>query len=88
MLKTFQAEPGGVGIHDIDRYFIYHYTFDLKIGGWEWSKRRFGAAAPRTIPSPPERGAGKSVHLFVKMMNEAMAALPNWGGRPTGKRQF
>ena len=66
VLRTFQAEPGGYGIADIDRYHVYHYTFDLKVDKWEWSKRKFGGQHPQKIADPPRR-ALKSVLLFVKM---------------------
>ena len=41
VVPELQAEPGGDGIRDLSRFFIYHYTFDLgQAGGsWRWSKR-------------------------------------------------
>ena len=87
VLKTFQAEPGGVGISNLDLYFIYHYTFDLSAtaggtswGGsarWDWSKRKFMGMYPPALDEPPSR-MQKSAHTFVRLMNEAIRALVPW----------
>ena len=79
VLREFQAEPGGMGIGTLDAYYLYHYTFDLEIpGGWRWSKRVFMGGYPQPIPDPPARRAQRSVHTFVRMMNEAMHAIAPW----------
>jgi hypothetical protein len=77
VLRTFQAEPGGPGIPNLEAYYIYHYTFDLEVWNWKWSKRHFMSSYPPPIEQPP-RGAQRSTPRFVKMMNEAMGALQPW----------
>lgn len=70
---TFQAEPGGVGISDLERYDIYHYTFDLEVPNtnWRWSKRVYMGNYATKVDAPP-RGARGSTHTFVSMLNSAI----------------
>mmetsp|Transcript_38662 Transcript_38662/g.101990 ORF Transcript_38662/g.101990 Transcript_38662/m.101990 type:complete len:201 (-) Transcript_38662:187-789(-) len=84
VVPELQAEPGGVGIAPIDRYYLYHYTFDLDMGGgWKWSKRQYMSRYPPEI-RPPPRHAQRSSIKFVQMMNQAMAALTPWSPRNRG----
>lgn len=92
VLPVLQAEPGGPGMRGLERYYIYHYTFDLDYvgrrdwsggggGRYQWSKRRFMASYPPRLAEPPA-GAASSTPTFVKMMNEAIdaiAASSTWG---------
>ena len=85
VVKELQAEPANQGIHDLARYFVYHYTFDLKAGPWAWSKRSYTwKYPPRALPTPP-RSAAPSSHTYIEVMNRAIAALPDWGSRNPGK---
>jgi len=79
--KTFQAEPGGAGIYNLDDHDIYHYTFDLDQRGqdFSWSKRHFMSRYPPRLPEPP-RSAKPSTLTFIKMMNGAIDAFGDrWG---------
>ena len=80
VVPELQAEPANSGIHNLDRYFIYHYTFDLKTGPWSWSKRVHMGRYPEPLPTPPASAASSS-KTFVEIMNGAMRALPDWGSR-------
>jgi hypothetical protein len=83
IIPELQAEPGGDGIREdeLRRFYIYHYTFDLKTkrGGYfskayyEWSKRKFMGRYPTLLEEPPS-SARASSRTFVSMMNEAMQA--------------
>ena len=85
VVKELQAEPANQGIHDLARYFVYHYTFDLKAGPWAWSKRSYTwKYPPRALPTPP-RSAAPSSHTYIEVMNRAIAVLPDWGSRNPGK---
>lgn len=82
VLAEFQAEPGGMGIDRIDKYYLYHYTFDLDTGdGWQWSKRQLMMGYP-TVLKPPayvmKRGPTHSTRRFVEMMNEAIEKITPW----------
>mmetsp|Transcript_31262 Transcript_31262/g.95607 ORF Transcript_31262/g.95607 Transcript_31262/m.95607 type:complete len:224 (+) Transcript_31262:887-1558(+) len=77
VLKTFQAEPGGVGINELNLYYIYHYTFDLDVAGWKWSKRVFMGSYPPKLSDPPQRGPRQSIRTFVSMVNEAIDSFGN-----------
>ena len=67
------------------RYFVYHYTFDLKVGSWQWSKRSFTwKYPPQVLPAPPP-GAAPSSRTYIQIMNRAIAALPDWGSRNPAK---
>eukprot|EP00965_Chrysotila_dentata_P054263 1800014-Pleurochrysis_carterae.AAC.2 len=83
---TFQAEPGGVGINDLNRYFIYHYTFDPEVGRWKWSKRHYFQRYPPLITAPPTT-TRESIKAFVSMMNEAMQNVQGWGATPEPPRR-
>ncbi|EOD38613.1 hypothetical protein EMIHUDRAFT_109293 [Emiliania huxleyi CCMP1516] len=93
--KTFQAEPGGAGIYNLDDHDIYHYTFDLdqrarrlpgprgrppaRAQDFSWSKRHFMSRYPPRLPEPP-RSAKPSTLTFIKMMNGAIDAFGDrWG---------
>ena len=80
VVPELQAEPANSGIHNLDRYFIYHYTFDLKTGPWSWSKRVHMGRYPEPLPTPPANAASSS-KTFVEIMNRAMRSLPDWGSR-------
>lgn len=92
MHRTFQAEPGGVGIDELSMYNIYHYTFDLDVAQWAWSKRRFMTSYPPRLTDPPDRGLTDppdrrpraSVRTFVSMINEAIDSFGD-GWRPALK---
>lgn len=85
VLKELQAEPANQGIHDLSRFYIYHYTFDLKVGGWGWSKRGYTwQYPPKGLPEPPG-SAAPSTKTFIDVMNAAIAALPDWGARHPGR---
>ena len=89
VLSALQAEPGNAGIRDLERFHIYHYTFDLAVSPgfawgsssrqpeWQWSKRHFMGNYPPRI-KPPRSGAAGSTTRFIEMMNEAMDALSPW----------
>ena len=88
VVKELQAEPANQGIHDLARYFVYHYTFDLKAGPWAWSKRSYTwKYPPRALPTPPQSAAPSS-HTYIEVMNRAIAALPDWGNRNPGKHAY
>jgi hypothetical protein len=61
-----------VGIDELGLYSIYHYTFDLEVAKWAWSKRRFMGSYPPRLTDPPGRGPRASVRTFVSMVNEAI----------------
>lgn len=84
MHRTFQAEPGGVGIDELSMYNIYHYTFDLDVAQWAWSKRRFMTSYPPRLTDPPDRRSRASVRTFVSMINEAIDSFGD-GWRPALK---
>ena len=77
VLRELQAEPANQGIHDLARYYIYHYTFDLKVGGWVQARTVEGAAH-----AAAQRRA--SSHTYIEVMNRAIAALPDRGAAIRG----
>ena len=85
VVPELQAEPGGDGIRDLSRFFIYHYTFDLgQAGGsWRWSKRDFMGRYPTAITEPPR--ASGSTKAFIGIFNDAIRSLPAWGKRVVPK---
>ena len=85
VVPELQAEPGGDGIRDLSRFFIYHYTFDLgQAGGsWRWSKRDFMGRYPTAINEPPR--ASTSTKAFIGIVNDAIRSLPAWGKRVVPK---
>jgi hypothetical protein len=85
VVPELQAEPGGDGIRDLSRFFIYHYTFDLGQpgGNWRWSKRDFMGRYPTAINEPPRASA--STKAFISIVNDAIRSLPAWGKRKVPK---
>ena len=96
IIKQLQAEPGGRGIYDLYRYYIYHYTFDLDSGDggrfsrgqqkWAWSKRHYMAQYPPRISAPPG-GMLPSASKFAEMINSAIDAIGDAKWRPQRARQ-
>ena len=39
-MRDMQAEPANKGIRlaELQRFYMYHYTFDLAVGDWRLSK--------------------------------------------------
>jgi len=77
VLRDLQAEPGGKGIRDLDRFYIYHYTFDLEVPPWHWSKRSFVGHYPQRLTDPP-RLAAQSTWTFVRLINNAIEEIQPW----------
>ena len=51
-----------------------------KIGAWRFDKRSYSHAyPPKKIPDPPKGMNNDLVRALVDAVNEASAALPDWG---------
>ena len=71
----------------ISIHFTYGMDYDLdgvftpgKIGAWRFDKRSYSHAyPPKKIPDPPKGMNNDLVRALVDAVNEASAALPDWG---------
>jgi len=71
----------------ISIHFTYGMDYDAqgaftpgKRGEWRFDKRSYSSAyPPKVIPPPPEGMDNELVRVLVDAVNEAAAALPNWG---------
>ncbi|KAM0071641.1 putative glycosyltransferase HPAT/SRGT1 [Helianthus debilis subsp. tardiflorus] len=85
--KDFMLQPP-VDL-ETGKSFIIHYTYGCnynmkgeptyeKIAEWRFNKRlHLRGPPPRNLPLPPP-GVPESVVTLVKMVNEAIANIPNW----------
>jgi hypothetical protein len=71
----------------ISIHFTYGMDYDLdgvftpgKMGAWRFDKRSYSHAyPPKKIPDPPKGMNNDLVRALVDAVNEASAALPDWG---------